>query len=562
MAAEKTIQDAVEDELEQYGVWVKVEPTEIPVVESGTEYDLEDLKNIESEGETLLTEEEESLLGSLEEPLSEVDENLSFPVEESLELPPLDKESSMEAGENMDQFNDIEAFEQDLHESFAANEEPSLKGTVSSDVLLKIEEELSSIKSELSALKKELSSLHPRPAKTTGETEAEIAGKAGFFEEDEDETIALTGDELDNILNTADITEESGQATESPEEMSGEETAVQPEAEISEPETPEEGIEIADLEKKLPGEEPITVAPEEEFPELSLEPSVPVEEEPTFEIPGEEANEALLGEKEDIIPIGEAETQEEEAEVGELEIGSEETQPVEISEESLGEFDLDIPEAEIEEPLEEIEIDIPEETVLEAPETVLEEAPLGEEAKEIEVPETIEPVLETPESETEKATTTGTAQKVSDEEELEIFDEDLNIDLEDIDLSEIESEESLSTEEFPEIEELSVEEIETAAGNEMNVEPSESVEPLELIPEETEIPEPEPVAVTVKESGEIGLGEEAGEEIPAPLKDELRSVLSYMDQLLDALPEEKIQEFAKSEHFEVYKRLFEELGLH
>jgi hypothetical protein len=51
------------------------------------------------------------------------------------------------------------------------------------------------------------------------------------------------------------------------------------------------------------------------------------------------------------------------------------------------------------------------------------------------------------------------------------------------------------------------------------------------------------------------------EELPENLREEIKSVLSYMDQLLEALPEEKIQEFAQSEHFEVYKRLFEELGL-
>jgi len=34
-----------------------------------------------------------------------------------------------------------------------------------------------------------------------------------------------------------------------------------------------------------------------------------------------------------------------------------------------------------------------------------------------------------------------------------------------------------------------------------------------------------------------------------------------MDQLLESLPEDKIREFAKSEHFDVYKKLFEELGI-
>ena len=49
--------------------------------------------------------------------------------------------------------------------------------------------------------------------------------------------------------------------------------------------------------------------------------------------------------------------------------------------------------------------------------------------------------------------------------------------------------------------------------------------------------------------------------LPDNLKGELKSVLGYMDQLLESLPEDKIEEFAKSEHFDVYKRLFEELGL-
>ena len=45
------------------------------------------------------------------------------------------------------------------------------------------------------------------------------------------------------------------------------------------------------------------------------------------------------------------------------------------------------------------------------------------------------------------------------------------------------------------------------------------------------------------------------------MKQEIKSVLSYMDQLLENLPEEKIAEFARSEQFETYKKLFAELGL-
>ena len=49
--------------------------------------------------------------------------------------------------------------------------------------------------------------------------------------------------------------------------------------------------------------------------------------------------------------------------------------------------------------------------------------------------------------------------------------------------------------------------------------------------------------------------------IPAGMKEEIKSVLSYMDQLLENLPEDKITEFAQSEQFETYKKLFNELGL-
>ena len=49
--------------------------------------------------------------------------------------------------------------------------------------------------------------------------------------------------------------------------------------------------------------------------------------------------------------------------------------------------------------------------------------------------------------------------------------------------------------------------------------------------------------------------------IPDNLKDEIRTVLKYMDHLLEALPDEKIQEFASSDYFVMYKKLFEDLGL-
>ena len=55
--------------------------------------------------------------------------------------------------------------------------------------------------------------------------------------------------------------------------------------------------------------------------------------------------------------------------------------------------------------------------------------------------------------------------------------------------------------------------------------------------------------------------EASATDLPHNLKSEVKSVLLYMDQLLENLPEEKIVEFAKSDHFATYKKLFNELGL-
>jgi hypothetical protein len=75
-------------------------------------------------------------------------------------------------------------------------------------------------------------------------------------------------------------------------------------------------------------------------------------------------------------------------------------------------------------------------------------------------------------------------------------------------------------------------------------------EPAETMPIDIELPE-------MQETEKADMSEE----IPSQLRDEIKSVLSYMDHLLESLPEDKIEEFANSEHFNVYKRLFSELGL-
>ncbi len=66
-----------------------------------------------------------------------------------------------------------------------------------------------------------------------------------------------------------------------------------------------------------------------------------------------------------------------------------------------------------------------------------------------------------------------------------------------------------------------------------------------------------PAADPVPEAPETAGGAQVG----GPVREDVRSVLAYLDQLLDALPPEKVREFAQSRHFSTYKKLFREFDL-
>ena len=119
---------------------------------------------------------------------------------------------------------------------------------------------------------------------------------------------------------------------------------------------------------------------------------------------------------------------------------------------------------------------------------------------------------------------------------------------------------SATANEEPELEEPSFEE--PVVDEQLLEEPliSEDVtieEPLIEEPAiEEQIPEEENVETTVEKPAE-----NVSNDIPSSMKEEIKSVLTYMDQLLENLPEDKIAEFAQSEQFETYKKLFAELGI-
>jgi len=351
------------------------------------------------------------------------------------------------------------------------------------EALQEITKELHEIRSELADLKRVLSSgaastapsAPSEPPLEAGEEDREAPAGGFFDEEDEDETIALTGDELDNILNTAEFTEEAGQAAEfedeselylGSEEAAPTEQAPAPAEEAEEMEPPVEEITLEEID----GEEPETEEPEAQAPEAQ-EPSPEMPAATVSEAPTEEEPPVEFGDETQVDELAQLDIESELADVDELKDEDEE-------EEDLGEIDFD-------------EIELGEE---EEEEPTAEEAPEAEEAPTDQAPEPVteEDLLE---EETEEA---GDVPP-SPEEFAAHFDQ-------------MEKEEAVTDEEVDE--------------------------------------EPRPT------SPESSLSE-----LPDNLKAEIRSVLTYMDQLLEALPEEKIQEFAESEHFEVYRRLFEELGI-
>ncbi len=541
---------AGEQKLERYGVWVKIEPR--TVAESqGSEGSFE-LTDLEASGgtasrksapETTLTLEEEKLLDELDSELGPSDsaKELSIPEEEPLlaedeelpdiseaaetgssetteleavsedELPELEFEEDLpkpaasprgrrgavpdsnevevtlsETRVGQERFEDLDALESELASATAPASQPT---AASSEILARIEDELRSIRADLTQLRSELSGMRKPGAEPA--PSAPAAGgetQSGFFDEDEDETIALTGDELDNILNTAEITEEVAEAAPVDETM--------------------------DL-TEIPEETPQAGAQEDI---LGLEPA---------EAPLDSSAESLA---EELPAELELESLSSEGDGQKSDAGSSDLLP---------ELDLEgIP-----------EIETTEKGVEQVEETGdLETLDLEEEASDVEALEQL-----TPQSRTEQA------------DEL----------AGDVDLEALAAEaESLENEEAgaPPTEDLELGELEAvtedaggAAAEPKEIEIAFENEPTTDLASEPALAEEVLEVEEVPPSREAGTRAPAGREgaaaIPDDLKDEIRTVLKYMDHLLEALPDEKIQEFAKSDYFVMYKKLFEDLGL-
>jgi len=379
-------------------------------------------------------------------------------------------------------FDDVEAVGKDLQDS---SSKETHKMDLSTELLMRIADELSSIKTELSSLKGELGVLRAAASAPTEEAKAEThEASHGFFDEEDDEKIALTGDELDNILNTADFTEEAGA---------------------------DAGM---DIDSTLSME-----TPSADF--LSDKSDIIADEEPAVE-KIEIENEVALSE-EDLPELSELR----ETGVRPMTEAPEDTSYLETEEtvdasgvDILGAETIDLTEAVIEEP--DLGNFVLEETAIEEPsiDSVNIDLDLGEEDLHV------EEITLPPVTEVEEETDIDIGEALKEESFEEVLPEGFIVESEPTLGAPIETEEV-------------AEEIETAPTAEVEEEILETVAPA---PDAT-------VQAAPKEP------------LPANLKGEIRAVLAYMDQLLESLPESKIEEFAKSEYFDTYKKLFEELGL-
>jgi len=522
-----------EDDLEQYGVWVKVKPHAFAeAAEPGQkEPRLESLTQepASTAGEGL-TEEEEQLLGSLEEggppeppalddlgelPIPEEEDVGALEPEDQVEVPLSDEPAAREG------FDDLSSLEEELDAT--APTRASIVAGPRTQVLEKIEEELAAIRGELAALKSELVNLR-RPAAEIEVKPAEAEREAGFFADDSDETIALTGDELDNILNTAEITEEEA-SDEAVGDDLGDMTV------LAEPEAGGETLPLEEPVMEMPAFEALDETPALGSQEVSLE--LPEEASVELELPDVdeigldtlEGPSAAMG----MEPLAE---EAEPLEELEIELTEEAPQDAAVPDADLAQLEEAAPAMELAGLSEELEI-----------------APGGEEESLLDVPEEVGADLESLETaEMEKPAAAGPMEA----------EEEISLDLPEIELPAEEEEAEASTEGLSlEIPEDEIAEAAGAASGLAGAEPLEEAEAIEEIgpgdrpSEEVEGPAPKTAAKPAA----------AGSAIPSGLRDEIRLVLKYMDQLLEALPDDKIEEFARSEYFEVYKRLFEELEI-
>ena len=512
---------------------------------------------------------------------------------------------------------------------------------VNNDLLEQIVADLSGLKEEINNLKTNLEEIkaqeHNRAQDepVIPETTDEDAG--GFFDDtDGDDTIALSGNELDNIMNTVEfseetvveennepvfddsITEESNESifddtiVEENEEPVFEETAVS-DSEINIPESDEGGFFDnidGDDTIALSGNELDNIMNNVEFSEAEMPSETVTEEtetvdsdEPAFEtfeddeeIPQEIDIEPVKIEPDFDLSDDIEEEKEEELTFDESSV-KDETSSLTSETDIFGSVSEDEFIAEETDNFEETEFESESDEVLEEPnldnivlDDIANEDENEELPDEISIPKVDDILVESSNDDFINSVQDNTPQDMFIEEASPEAAEEISEEFEDS--SEIEIGEKIDDyEDFMQMEKPTAEALTEGNINYLSEEKPEETDDFsdasfpsvenflnpdpivnddvlnEPVFEETAVDEPviedeiakEPVVETAPESEPIA--ESEPENTNDDLKQDIKSVLLYMDQLLENLPEEKIVEFAKSDEFATYKKLFSELGL-
>ena len=562
------------DELDEYGVWVKSEPQDLDFTDfddslstSDTDIDTGDLDfdTLENEDfpdfDTLEAEISSSYSSkSGDTALSDDDFNTDYLVED-FTIPDLNEDTDPDGSDD----NDVLSMDYDevsLDELVGPYQTESKTGTSSSSdlstqLLMKIANELSSIRAELSNMKKEFTG--------TGTASSEVNEQENdsFFAAENDEKISLTGDEMNDILNIVDVSEESSPEAVSFDEDTFDVDTIDVDTLIEDDSSLESDVEmeqdLAELES-IEFEDDITVngSLELDTSELDITELDAAELEATdFETIDFEAADFKAADPETAeLEVTEPEVTEPEViepEVIEPEVAEpEELESIDLS---LDDSELDLAGFELADPLASVDT---EESELEPIELDIEEPDFTdlESAESVESDEPEESADPFDYIDTELL---ADNELLADDELL--ADEDLPAELTSTDGSDLALipealELGESSESFDAVESFD------------SVEPfdSEELMDIDLADYSAGAEDAEPVLEEMDDSfidSSSGLSpmETSSRDISPSLKKELTAVLSYMDQLLESLPDEKIEEFARSEYFDTYKNLFKELGI-
>lgn len=443
---------------------------------------------------------------------------------------------------------------------------------VSTQLLKQIVADLSGLKSEINTLKSEFEELKSRDFSETQSQSKnmepdvievpEEEENTGFFSgRDEDETIALSGDELNNIMQTADFSddelampESSGEVVEASPEESGsqtetfdipEEAAIQEETEDSFTDFTDTAE--ADTENSSSAEELSKSQPAQQTEETVINEDKTLDGADTLtqDSTEESFTEPATIEEPDVVDESEHFTDDEPfSAITEDEI-------VIPEEEHDSGLSLDVESETLEEPdLNDIDtMNIPQEISIPKVDDVGETEETSDETKvdDILVESSSTDLMNSVKESTLESTAEDIVEPV---EETSVSEEVENIE-DDGDKTEEEPALTTNGNSDPLFDEIMAEEpsISEALSKE-NVDYLAEEEIIKDNPQTQENPSEESDEETPEST-----------DIPSDLKSDIKSVLLYMDQLLENLPEEKIMEFAKSEQFVTYKKLFAELGL-